>query len=133
MLRGVIAILTIGHSNRTFEAFLECLRAHGVTRLIDIRTVPRSRHNPQFNRETLAETLPAAGISYAHLPGLGGLVSTTHTITGAIVGVGMIHRVRAVRWGLATSILWAWLFTIPAAAAIAAVSYWIIRALMAGH
>ena len=44
-----------------------------MTRLIDIRTVPRSRHNPQFNRETLAETLPAAGVSYAHLPGLGGL------------------------------------------------------------
>ena len=66
-------ILTIGHSNRTLEAFLECLRGHGVTRLIDIRTVPRSRHNPQFNRETLAATLPAAGVSYAHLPGLGGL------------------------------------------------------------
>jgi uncharacterized protein (DUF488 family) len=70
---GQTGILTIGHSNRTFEAFLECLRAHGVTRLIDIRTVPRSRHNPQFNRETLAGTLPAAGVSYAHLPGLGGL------------------------------------------------------------
>jgi PiT family inorganic phosphate transporter len=78
-----------------------------------------------------AETAGAITIlTAAHF---GGLVSTTHTITGAIVGVGMIHRVRAVRWGLATSILWAWLFTIPAAAAIAAVSYWIIRAVMAGH
>jgi PiT family inorganic phosphate transporter len=78
-----------------------------------------------------AETAGAITIlTAAHF---GGLVSTTHTITGAIVGVGMIHRVRAVRWGLATSILWAWVFTIPAAAAIAAASYWILRALMAGH
>jgi PiT family inorganic phosphate transporter len=61
---------------------------------------------------------------------LGGLVSTTHTITGAIVGVGTIHRVRAVRWGLATSIVWAWIFTIPASAAIAGVFYWAIRALL---
>jgi PiT family inorganic phosphate transporter len=60
----------------------------------------------------------------------GGLVSTTHTITGAIVGVGTIHRVRAVRWGLATSIVWAWVSTIPAAAALAALSYWAIRALL---
>jgi PiT family inorganic phosphate transporter len=75
-----------------------------------------------------AETAGAVTIlTAAHF---GGLVSTTHTITGAIVGVGTIHRVRAVRWGLATSIVWAWVSTIPAAAAIAALSYWIIRALL---
>ena len=60
----------------------------------------------------------------------GGLVSTTHTITGAIVGVGTIHRVRAVRWGLATSIVYAWVFTIPAAAAMAALAYWAIGVIL---
>ncbi len=62
----------------------------------------------------------------------GGLVSTTHTITGAIVGVGTIHRVRAVRWGLATSIVWAWIFTIPASAFLAGLAYWIVRRFVPG-
>lgn len=66
-------ILTIGHSTRSLETFIELLRAHGVTRVVDIRTVPRSRHNPQFNRETLPDALRAAGIDYIHMPGLGGL------------------------------------------------------------
>src|SRR6185312_5010251 len=52
-------------------------------------------------------------------------VSTTHTITGAIVGVGSIHRVSAVRWGVAERIVWAWVLTIPASAVVAAVCYWI--------
>jgi len=56
---------------------------------------------------------------------LGVPVSTTHTITGAIVGVGSVQRASAVRWGVAGSIVWAWIFTIPAAAAVAAVCYWI--------
>jgi uncharacterized protein (DUF488 family) len=67
------AVLTIGHSTRTFEVFLELLRAHGVARVIDVRTVPRSRRVPQFNREALAESLAAAGIAYTHMAGLGGL------------------------------------------------------------
>ena len=50
-------------------------------------------------------------------------VSTTHTITGAIVGVGAIRRASAVRWGVAQRIVWAWIFTIPASAAIAALTY----------
>jgi uncharacterized protein (DUF488 family) len=70
-------ILTIGHSTRPIEEFIRLLKAHGVTRLVDIRTVPRSRHNPQFNRETLPASLSAAGISYLHLPELGGLRRTT--------------------------------------------------------
>jgi PiT family inorganic phosphate transporter len=57
--------------------------------------------------------------------GLGIPVSTTHTITGAIVGVGSTRRVSAVRWGVAGNIVWAWVFTIPASAFIAAVSWWI--------
>jgi len=53
-------------------------------------------------------------------------VSTTHTITGSIVGVGAVQRLSAVRWGIAGRIVWAWVMTIPAAATIAAVSYWIL-------
>jgi PiT family inorganic phosphate transporter len=56
---------------------------------------------------------------------LGIPVSTTHTITGAIVGVGSTQRASAVRWGVAGNIVWAWIFTIPAAAFIAAIGYWI--------
>jgi len=54
-------------------------------------------------------------------------VSTTHTITGAIVGVGATRRLSAVRWGLAGRIVWAWIMTIPAAAIMAAVAYWLLR------
>lgn len=56
---------------------------------------------------------------------LGVPVSTTHTITGAIVGVGSVRRAAAVRWGLAGNIVWAWIFTIPAAALVAAIFYWV--------
>jgi PiT family inorganic phosphate transporter len=55
-------------------------------------------------------------------------VSTTHTITGSIMGVGATQRLSAVRWGVACRIVWAWVITIPAAALIAAVSYWILAA-----
>jgi PiT family inorganic phosphate transporter len=72
-----------------------------------------------------AET--AGGISILIASGLGVPVSTTHTITGAIVGVGAANRISAVRWGVATRIVWAWLLTIPMSAAIAAVSYLTLR------
>lgn len=67
------SILTIGHSTRPLDALIAMLKAHGVERLIDIRTIPRSRRNPQFNSESLAETLPAAGIEYRSMASLGGL------------------------------------------------------------
>ncbi len=54
-------------------------------------------------------------------------VSTTHTITGAIVGVGATHRLSAVRWGVAKRIVWAWILTIPASAAVSAASFWLMR------
>ena len=57
-------------------------------------------------------------------------VSTTHTITGSIVGVGATNRLNAVRWGLAGRIVWAWILTIPAAAVMSAISYWILRAVV---
>jgi uncharacterized protein (DUF488 family) len=66
-------VLTIGHSTHTIEAFVELLRAHGVERLVDVRTIPRSRRNPQFNRETLPAALRKARIGYRHMKSLGGL------------------------------------------------------------
>lgn len=56
---------------------------------------------------------------------LGIPVSTTHTITGAIVGVGSVRRASAVRWGVAGNIVWAWILTIPASAFVAAIGYWV--------
>jgi uncharacterized protein (DUF488 family) len=66
-------VLTIGHSNRSIEDFVAMLQAHGVDLLVDIRTVPKSRHNPQFNLDALPGSLAAAGIEHRHMPGLGGL------------------------------------------------------------
>lgn len=66
-------IATIGHSTRTAEQFLSLLHAHGVTGLADVRTMPRSQRHPHFSRESLSRFLPAHGIVYVHLPGLGGL------------------------------------------------------------
>jgi uncharacterized protein (DUF488 family) len=68
-----LTILTIGHSTRTLEEFVQLLEAYGVTLVVDVRTVPRSRHNPQFNKETLPNTLKHYGIKYIHLPDIGGL------------------------------------------------------------
>ena len=58
-------------------------------------------------------------------------VSTTHTITGSIVGVGATQRASAVRWGIAGRIVWAWVLTIPAAAIMAAISYWLLARVVA--
>ncbi len=66
-------VLTIGHSTRTLEEFIRLLQAHGATCVVDVRTVPRSWHNPQFNKTSLPGSLKKAGLSYIHLPGLGGL------------------------------------------------------------
>ena len=66
-------IFTIGHSTRTLDELIELLRAHGAQRVIDIRTIPGSRRNPQYNRETLGPSLRAAKIGYVHLKSLGGL------------------------------------------------------------
>jgi PiT family inorganic phosphate transporter len=74
-----------------------------------------------------AETGGAAAILLATHYGIP--VSTTHTITGAIVGVGVTHSARAVRWGVAGRIVWAWLLTIPAAALMAALAYFVLAAI----
>jgi uncharacterized protein (DUF488 family) len=65
-------LYTIGHSTRELHDFVRRLRAHGITRLVDVRTIPRSRRHPQFDRETLPAPLAEAGIVYAHMGGLGG-------------------------------------------------------------
>ncbi len=77
-----------------------------------------------------AETAGAITLFATALAGIP--VSTTHTITGAIVGVGATNRLSAVRWGVATRIVWAWIFTIPAAAAVSALAFALIRAIHAG-
>jgi uncharacterized protein (DUF488 family) len=66
-------VYTIGHSTRSLDEFITLLRAHGVTRVVDVRTIPRSRHNPQFNYDSLPDSLNGAGLGYVHMPGLGGL------------------------------------------------------------
>ncbi|HEX7115812.1 MAG TPA: DUF488 domain-containing protein [Steroidobacter sp.] len=65
-------VFTVGHSTRPTEELIGLLKSHGVKRLIDVRTVPRSRRNPQFNRENFPAALEAEGITYTHMPGLGG-------------------------------------------------------------
>jgi uncharacterized protein (DUF488 family) len=66
-------IYTIGHSTRSAEEFLELLKLHSIELLIDVRTIPRSGRNPQFNTNALADSLANAGIGYLHMPELGGL------------------------------------------------------------
>jgi hypothetical protein len=66
-------VCTIGHSNRTLETFLALLRSNEIVHVLDVRTVPRSRHNPQFNQDALAASLESIRIAYSHVPGLGGL------------------------------------------------------------
>jgi uncharacterized protein (DUF488 family) len=68
-----LIIFTIGHSTRSIDEFIRLLKAHGVQRVVDVRSIPRSRHNPQFNRDQLSPTLRRRNIHYRHMPGLGGL------------------------------------------------------------
>lgn len=66
-------IFTIGHSTRSLDDFIVLLREHGIKQLIDIRTIPKSRHNPQFNQADLRHALKNKRIGYRHMKGLGGL------------------------------------------------------------
>jgi uncharacterized protein (DUF488 family) len=65
-------LFTVGHSTRGLDEFVRLLKTHGVRRIVDIRTIPRSRHNPQFNRETLSKFLRNRRINYRHMQALGG-------------------------------------------------------------
>ncbi len=73
-------LYTIGHSNRGLDEFIDLLARAGIECLADIRTVPRSRSNPQFNRDTLPETLADRGIAYEHMADLGGLRGKSKTV-----------------------------------------------------
>jgi len=66
-------IYTVGHSTRPSEVFVGLLTAHGIQTLVDVRSIPRSRHNPQYNGDALAATLAEHAIAYVHAPDLGGL------------------------------------------------------------
>ena len=68
-----MTLWTIGHSTKPIDEFLTLLATHGIKRLVDVRTVPRSRHNPQFDSHALAKHLTEAGFTYEHQPDLGGL------------------------------------------------------------
>jgi len=72
-LEKQLTTYTIGHSTRTLDEFVELLKAYSVTFVVDVRTVPRSRHNPQFNKETLPGSLKERAIRYLHMPEIGGL------------------------------------------------------------
>ncbi len=71
------AIYTIGHSTHPIDEFIKMLDAYKIGLLVDVRTIPKSRHNPQFNQDELAQSLQAHGIGYVHLKELGGLRHTT--------------------------------------------------------
>jgi len=68
-----LTVFTLGHSTRTLEEFVELLKTYNITLVVDVRTVPRSRHNPQFNKETLPSTLKQDNIKYIHMSEIGGL------------------------------------------------------------
>jgi uncharacterized protein (DUF488 family) len=68
-----LTLFTIGHSTRTLEEFVELLKLYDIGILVDVRTVPRSGHNPQFNKETFPGSLRLYGIKYIHMPEIGGL------------------------------------------------------------
>jgi uncharacterized protein (DUF488 family) len=67
------AVYTVGHSTRAISELVGLLQAHGIQQVVDVRTIPRSRHNPHFNGPRLSRSLRAAGIGYRHLKALGGL------------------------------------------------------------
>jgi PiT family inorganic phosphate transporter len=134
---GIIAVLlfSTGHLGSEFYVpFWVIMAAHaaiglgtlsGGWRIVKTMGMRITKLRPigGFCAETAGATM-LIGTAVAGIP-----VSTTHTITGAIMGVGSLQRFSAVRWGVAGRIVWAWIFTIPASAAIAAVTWWILRGL----
>ena len=70
---AINTLLTIGHSTRPIDEFIQLLKDHGVKEIVDVRSIPKSRHCPQFNSEPFEESLWKAGIGYTHIEKLGGL------------------------------------------------------------
>lgn len=73
MKKKSFAIFTIGHGTKSIDELVGLLRIHEIQRIVDVRTIPRSRHNPQFNKESLPKSLKRVHIGYIHIKGLGGL------------------------------------------------------------
>jgi len=86
------SFFTVGHSRRTLSEFVELLRAYKIELVVDVRHMPRSRTNPQFNRETLPDDLGAFQIAYTHIPELGGLRGKRR---GASPSINIFWRVRS--------------------------------------
>jgi PiT family inorganic phosphate transporter len=133
---GIIAgvLLTAGYLDTFTIPFWVVLSAHAAIGLGTLSGGWRIVHTMGSKITKLqpfggfaAET--AGAITLFLASGLGVPVSTTHTITGAIIGVGSVRRVSAVRWGVARQIVWAWILTIPASGLIAAITYAIARQL----
>ena len=126
------AAMTPGHFPVPFWVVLCCHAAIGLGTMFGgwriVRTMGHNLTKLQPIGGFCAET--GGGVTILALAHLGIPVSTTHTITGAIVGVGSTKGTRAVRWGVAGRIIWAWVFTIPAAAAVAAVVFVVTRAIV---
>jgi uncharacterized protein (DUF488 family) len=89
-----VTIYTVGHSNRSLEEFIAILESAGITLLVDVRSIPRSRATPQFNADTLPAALAAHGIGYRHLKALGG---RRHHPKGAPPSLNRYWRVDAFR------------------------------------
>lgn len=81
-----LPFFTIGHSNRSFEEFVELLGSADIGLVVDIRTIPRSRANPQFNQDTLSEALAHFHISYEHVSALGGLRGKVRNVSPDVDG-----------------------------------------------
>ncbi len=73
MKKKSFVIFTIGHGTKSIDEFVDLLKAYEVQRIVDVRTIPRSRHNPQFNKDILSKSLKKLHIGYIHIKGLGGL------------------------------------------------------------
>ncbi|HYX92802.1 MAG TPA: inorganic phosphate transporter [Myxococcaceae bacterium] len=137
---GVIAVVLFGTiwADRQFHVdwwiIIACHAAIGLGTFVGgwriVRTMGYSLTKLQPINGFAAET--GGGVTIIALAQLGIPVSTTHTITGAIVGVGATRGFRAVRWGVAGRIIWAWIFTIPASATVAAIMYGVTRLLTRG-
>src|SRR6185312_7183784 len=76
-------VLTVGHSTRTLAEFIRLLKAHAVSRVVLVRSVPQCGHNPQFNKTSLPLELKKVGLMHTHMPGLGGLRHAKHDSTNA--------------------------------------------------
>ena len=84
-------IFTIGHSTHPIDEFVRLLTAHGVEQIVDVRTIAKSRHNPQFGEGELRQSLPASGIGYGRLETLGGLRHTVKDSPNDAWKLSLIH------------------------------------------